>query len=112
MLGTWSCDRLLGGFYYRQKQRRHRVIRQHLDVPGQRLILYSYSHLRGRGEIAATEFAPSYRRATVMQATFAAVGLPSSIATWLAGASILWVVAGVLLGSVIPFTLIVILPTQ
>ena len=31
-------------------------------------------------EIAATEFAPSYRRATVMQASLAAVGLVSSIA--------------------------------
>ena len=26
-------DRLLGGFNHREKQRRHRVIRQHLDVP-------------------------------------------------------------------------------
>ena len=63
-------------------------------------------------EIAATEFAPSYRRATVMQATSAAVGLLASVAAWLAGASFLWVVGGVLLGSVIPFTLIVILPTN
>jgi len=63
-------------------------------------------------ELAATEFAPSYRRATVMQVSLAAVGLLSSIAAWLAGASIVWVVAGVLLGSVIPFTLIVILPTN
>jgi hypothetical protein len=63
-------------------------------------------------EPAATEFAPSYRRATVMQATLAAVGLVSSIAAWLAGASCLWVVGGVLLGSVIPFTMIVILPTN
>src|SRR5467141_1475609 len=63
-------------------------------------------------ELAATEFAPSYRRATVMQASLAAVGLVSSIAAWLAGASFLWVVAGLLLGSVIPFTLIVILPTN
>jgi len=62
-------------------------------------------------EIAATEFAPSYRRATVMQATCAAVGLLASFAAWLGGASFWWVVAGVLLGSVIPFTLIVILPT-
>ena len=61
-------------------------------------------------EVAATEFAPSYRRATVMQATCAAVGLASSIAAWIAGASFWWLVAGVLLGSVIPFTLIVILP--
>jgi Domain of unknown function (DUF1772) len=63
-------------------------------------------------EIAATEFAPSYRRATVMQATCAAVGLVSSVAAWLFGASFLWIIAGVLLGSVIPFTLIVILPTN
>jgi len=63
-------------------------------------------------EIAATEFAPSYRRATVMQATCAAVGLLSSVAAWLAGATVWWFVAGVLLGSVIPFTLLVILPTN
>src|SRR5713226_5191349 len=63
-------------------------------------------------EIAATEFSPSYRRASIMQATFAAVGLVSSIAAWLAGATFWWVVAGALLGSVIPFTLILILPTN
>jgi hypothetical protein len=63
-------------------------------------------------EIAATEFAPSYRRATVLQATSAAVGLISSIAVWLAGATFWWLVAGALLGSVIPFTLLVILPTN
>jgi hypothetical protein len=63
-------------------------------------------------EIATTQFAPSYRRATVMQATCAAVGLLASFAAWLDGASFWWVVAGVILGSVIPFTLIVILPTN
>lgn len=63
-------------------------------------------------ELAATEFAPSYRRATVMQATCAAVGLLSSLAAWFAVASLWWLIAGVLLGSVIPFTLMVILPTN
>jgi hypothetical protein len=63
-------------------------------------------------EIAATEFVPSYRRATVMQATCAAVGLLSSVAAWLGGANLSWLVAGVLLGSVIPFTLVLILPTN
>jgi len=63
-------------------------------------------------ELAATEFPPSYHRATVMQAVLAAIGLVSSIAAWLADASVLWVVGGALLGSVIPFTLIVILPTN
>src|SRR5262249_26643910 len=47
-----------------------------------------------------------------MQATCAAVGLLSSIAAWLAGATLCWLIAGVLLGSVIPFTLIIILPTN
>jgi hypothetical protein len=63
-------------------------------------------------ELAATEFAPSYRRATVLQAACAAVGLLASFAAWLAGSGFWWLVAGVLLGSVIPFTLIVILPTN
>ena len=63
-------------------------------------------------ELAATEFAPSYRRATVMQATCAAVGLLSSLAAWLAGATVWWLIAGVLLGLFIPFRLIVILPTN
>ena len=63
-------------------------------------------------EIAATEFAPSYRRATVLQATSAAVGLISSIAAWIAGVTFWWAVGGVMLGAVIPFTLIVILPTN
>jgi hypothetical protein len=63
-------------------------------------------------ETAAAEFSPSYRRASIMQATLAALGLVSSIAAWLAGATFWWVIAGVLLGSVIPFTLIAILPTN
>jgi Domain of unknown function (DUF1772) len=63
-------------------------------------------------EIAAAEFPPSYRRGAMMQAALAAVGLLASIAAWLAGATLWWVVAGILLGSVIPFTLIVILPVN
>jgi hypothetical protein len=63
-------------------------------------------------EIAATQFPPSYRRATVMQATLAALGLISSIAAWLAGATFWWTIGGLILGAVIPFTLIVILPTN
>jgi uncharacterized membrane protein len=61
-------------------------------------------------ELAATEFPPSYRRATIMQATLAALGLLSSIAAWLSGATFWWLAGGIVLGSVIPFTLIVILP--
>jgi hypothetical protein len=49
-------------------------------------------------EIAATEFPPSYRRATVMQATLADLGLLSSIVAWLAEATFWWLVSGALLG--------------
>jgi hypothetical protein len=63
-------------------------------------------------EIAATEFPPSYRRGAVIQATSATLGLLSSISAWLSGAIFWWLVGGIVLGSVIPFTLIVILPTN
>jgi hypothetical protein len=63
-------------------------------------------------ELAATEFAPSYRRATIMQVILAGTGLVASVAAWLAGAAFWWLVGGLVLGSVIPFTLIVILPTN
>jgi len=63
-------------------------------------------------EIAAAEFSPSYHRGTIVQVTLASVCLLSSVAAWLAGATFWWVVAGVLQVSVIPFTLIVILPTN
>lgn len=63
-------------------------------------------------EIAATEFPPSYRRAAVMQVNMAALCLVCSIAAWFAGATFWWLIAGILVGLVIPFTLIVILPTN
>jgi uncharacterized membrane protein len=62
--------------------------------------------------VAATEFAPSYRRATIMQASLAALGLLATVGAWAQGRGLLVLVAGVLLGLVIPFTLIVILPTN
>ena len=63
-------------------------------------------------ELAATEFGPSYRRATLMQASLAAVGLASAIVAWIQGRGPIVLVGGLLLGTVIPFTLLVILPTN
>ena len=63
-------------------------------------------------ELAATEFGPSYRRATLMQASLAAVGLAAALVAWLQGRGSASLVGGLLLGSVIPFTLIIILPTN
>jgi uncharacterized membrane protein len=60
--------------------------------------------------VAVTEFAPSYRRAAVMQASLAVVGAASAIARWAVGGSIWWVVGGVLIGAVIPYTLTVVRP--
>lgn len=49
-------------------------------------------------KIATTEFAPSYRRATILHASSAALGLLSSIAAGLAGATFWWLFAGAPLG--------------
>jgi uncharacterized membrane protein len=63
-------------------------------------------------ELAATEFGPSYRRATLMQASLAAVGLLAAITAWAQGRGLALLIGGLLLGLVIPFTLVVILPTN
>ncbi len=63
-------------------------------------------------DLAVTFFSSSYRRATVMQATLAVLGFLSSILAWVAGANVGWLIGGILLGSVIPFTLIVLMPTN
>jgi len=62
--------------------------------------------------VAVTEFGPSYRRAAVMQASLALLGTLSGIGRWGEGGGLGWLVGAVLLGSVIPFTLVVIRPTN
>jgi uncharacterized membrane protein len=62
--------------------------------------------------LAVTEFRPSYQRATVMQASLALIGAVSGIGRWGAAGGLGWLVGGVLLGSVVPFTLLVIRPTN
>jgi hypothetical protein len=63
-------------------------------------------------ELALREFAPSYQRAAVMQACLAIGGLALGLtAAWRLHDS--WVAVGaVLLGASVPFTLIVVLPTN
>lgn len=62
--------------------------------------------------LAVTEFGPSYRRATVMQASLAVAGFVAAIGAWWLRAGTAWLVAGILMGAVGPFTLVVILPTN
>lgn len=61
---------------------------------------------------AALQWAPSYRRATWMQAPLALVSFVAGVAVWLMGGGYGWLVAGVLVGVVVPFTFIAIMPTN
>ena len=63
-------------------------------------------------KIAATVWAPSYARATVMQASLAIVSLLSGVAAWSLGGGAMWLVGAALIGLVVPFTFIVIMPTN
>jgi hypothetical protein len=62
--------------------------------------------------LAVAEFGPSYRRAAVMQASLVVVGCIAAVAARALGSAVVVLIAGLLLGAVVPFTLIVILPTN
>jgi uncharacterized membrane protein len=63
-------------------------------------------------EIAAIEWAPSYKRATMMQVPLAVVAGLSGIMRGVLGGGPLWVWGATLILLVIPFTLLVIRPTN
>ena len=63
-------------------------------------------------EIAAAVWAPSYKRATVMQASLAIIGFLSGLSAWLLGAGLMWFVASLFILAVVPVTLLVIFPTN
>lgn len=62
--------------------------------------------------IAALQWAPSYRRATWMQAPLALLSFLTGATAWLMGAGPGWLIAAVLIGLVVPFTMIAIMPTN
>jgi Domain of unknown function (DUF1772) len=62
--------------------------------------------------LAVNEFRPSYARGTVMQVTLALIGALAVVVRWGVGGHLGWLLGGLLLGAVVPFTLIVILPTN
>jgi len=62
--------------------------------------------------MAALQWAPSYKRATWLQAPLAIVSLLCGAAVWLLGGGVGWLVAALLVGAVVPFTFIVIMPTN
>jgi hypothetical protein len=61
---------------------------------------------------ALAEWRPSYKRAAVVQPLLAGVGFLGAVAAWLMGTSVWWLVGGVLLVAVIPYTLIIVFPTN
>jgi hypothetical protein len=61
---------------------------------------------------AVAQWAPSYLRATWMQAPLAVVSLVCGVAVWVMSGAAGWLVAAVLIGLVVPFTFIGIMPTN
>lgn len=62
--------------------------------------------------MAALQWAPSYRRATWLQAPLALLSLACGLAAWLLGAGFGWLIGALLVGAVVPFTFAVIMPTN
>jgi hypothetical protein len=60
--------------------------------------------------VALEVWGPSYARATRMQAPLALVALACGAVAWWLGAGVSWLVAGLLIGAVVPFTLAVMMP--
>ena len=61
---------------------------------------------------AATVWAPSYKRATMMQAPLAILSFSAGVSAWLLDGGIMWFIGAVLIGLVVPFTFLVIMPTN
>jgi hypothetical protein len=63
-------------------------------------------------EVAVREFAPSYHRATLMQAPLALLGCAAGIVAGWQRSDLVLALAATLLGAVVPFTLVIMLPTN
>jgi hypothetical protein len=62
--------------------------------------------------MAALQWAPSYKRATWLQAPLAIVSFLCGAAVWMRGGGAGWLVAALLVGTVVPITFAVIMPTN
>src|SRR5438067_5034117 len=61
---------------------------------------------------AALQWAPSYQRATLMQAPLAIVSFVAGMGVWLLGGGVLWLLAALFIGAVVAITFVVIMPTN
>jgi len=62
--------------------------------------------------IAARQWAPSYKRATAMQVSLALVATVAGLGRGIGGGELVWYLAAALIFAVMPFTVIVVLPTN
>jgi hypothetical protein len=62
--------------------------------------------------MAAAQWAPSYKRATWLQAPLALLSFVAGVAAWLMGGGVAWLVGALLVGLVVPFTVGVIMRTN
>lgn len=63
-------------------------------------------------QLAVTQWRPSYKRGTLIQAPLALIGSLSALIAWRFEGRTVWLLGGLLLLLVVPFTLVVILPTN
>ncbi|HEV3181914.1 MAG TPA: DUF1772 domain-containing protein [Steroidobacteraceae bacterium] len=61
---------------------------------------------------AVLEWAPAYARGTWMQAPLAVLSFLAGLGSWWRGGGVGWALAAVLIGAVVPFTFLVIMPTN
>jgi hypothetical protein len=61
---------------------------------------------------AVLEWAPAYARGTWMQAPLALLSLVTGLGAWLLGGGVGWALAAVLIGAVVPFTFLGVMPTN
>jgi hypothetical protein len=61
---------------------------------------------------AAMQWAPSYARATWMQAPLALLSLVAGLGAWRLGGGVGWALAALLIGAVVPFTFLGVMPTN
>jgi Na+/melibiose symporter-like transporter len=62
--------------------------------------------------VAVAQWRPSYRRATLLQASLAVVGTLLALLAWHNTGARAWLAGAVCLGAIIPFTLIVMFPVN
>jgi hypothetical protein len=62
--------------------------------------------------IAAAQFGPSYRRAAIVQASLAMLGFAAALFAWRPDRGLALLIGGIVLGSVVPYSLLVVFPVN